>query len=97
MHVYAIADKSADDTEPVVFRGTLAEAKDAAKEGWTPTFRGSVRIVLVDVATHKDSLVWLLNNPRGLTHSLLLEKPLRAWKVSNRGGIQEIVNNRSSS
>ena len=88
MQVYATVDKAGVDAPK--FAATLRAAQLAGKE-LPPVFRPDLRILLVDVKTNKDSLVWLLNKPQGLTPELLLEGALRTWTLTRRGGLKEIT------
>jgi hypothetical protein len=90
MHIYAITERDAGERDPIAFKATLREAQAHGKEHWPPTFRPCVRILLTEVKTNKESLVWLLNNPSGLTPALLTEGALRKWKLTARGGLKEI-------
>jgi hypothetical protein len=88
MQVYAIVDRAGVDKPK--FSSTLRAAQLEGKE-LPPVFRPDLRILLVNVHTNKDALVWLLNNPQGLTPELLLEGALRTWTLTRRGGLKEIT------
>jgi hypothetical protein len=88
MHVYATVDKASAD--PPKFSATLRAAQLTGKDV-PPVFRPDLRVLLVDIKTNKESLVWLLNKPSGLTAELLTEGAMRVWTFTRRGALKEIA------
>lgn len=88
MHVYAIVDRAGVDKPK--YSPTLRAAQLEGRK-LPPVFRPDLRILLVNVKTDKDALVWLLNKPQGLTPELLLEAARRTWTLTRRGGLKEIT------
>lgn len=88
MQVYATVDKAGVDRPK--FSATLRDAQLTGK-ALPPIFRPDLRVLLVDIKTNKESLVWLLNKPEGLTPELLTEGAKRVWTFTRRGRLKEIA------
>lgn len=86
MHFYRTLYEGPADVSPSDWshHATLAEAHTAAK-GYTD--RAGVRIEQIDVATDKAGVLDLL---RG--YSVTDLDPLRTWKLTPRGGLQQVDN-----
>jgi hypothetical protein len=88
MNIYRISEPGNPDLKPV-YCGTLAAAQKHGKATTSPTFRGSIRIALIDVPADKPSMLRLLNEDSQWIEGL---EVVREWRMTARGGLQETAN-----
>jgi hypothetical protein len=85
MHVYRTVKYTPGFGEPEVTYGpTLAVAHQFAKSQYGSHDWERVCVQLVDVPTHKEGVLTILNN-----HSSGIFKPMRQWGITPRGGLKE--------
>lgn len=86
MHIYQVL--LSDEPKDVRFRGTLAGVKEVIKAELAP-FRAGIRVRELDIATNKEAIVLMLDDPQSFRDSITTNPViLREWRGTARGGLR---------